>query len=178
MNSNDGQGAEEVETGTGPALTATEQERVDAGQPDSRQPAQNVSIVGWRNWGDHPLVVLFTALMSVVGLGLGFLSLQQSETNDSVRSINPCIDVVGRWDWLTTGGTVTIAEGGGLSWFPVAVNPVPAVVGIWSCSQETGELELRWSTGLSDLMHLSVDGMRLSGTNQQNQSVISAARIN
>lgn len=157
----------------------------DSGQPEHSDGSpsagqekgyQKVSIYGWRNWGDHPLFVVFTVMATLAGLGIAIYSLRDNEDNQAVRQLDPCIDVVGRWDWLTTGGTVAIAEGGGLSWFPLENNPLPAVVGMWTCAEDTGELTLNWSTGLSDRMRLSEDGLRLSGNNMQNQVVISATR--
>ncbi len=140
-----------------------------AGSDDS---SQRVSIVGWRNWGDHPVVVLFTAAATVTGLVLAALALR-----DGGPAVgDPCTAVVGRWDWLTTGGIVTVAEGGRLTFHPNDLTNLPTFTGAWQCESGSGDITMAWNTGFSDRLQLSDDGNRLSGTNDQTGTTISAVR--
>ncbi len=140
--------------------------------------AQEVSVVGWRNWGDHPLVVALTVVASIGGLVFGYVSWRGGGAAPALgeEELDPCVDVIGRWDWLTTGGIVSVVEGGTLTFHVNDATPIPTFRGTWTCSDETGEIVMRWETGLSDELTLSDDGDRLSGTNQQNGVVISAVR--
>lgn len=130
----------------------------------------------WRDFQHHPLVALFAFLASIVTV-LGFaLSLRTNNELQTPVPVDPCVDIVGRWDWLTTGGVVSVAEGGLLSWHPTIANPIPAVTGSWRCDSNSGVINLSWNTGLSDTMRLLEDRNRLSGHNDQNGTIISATR--
>ena len=132
-----------------------------------------MSRMGWRNWDDHPAVTLMTVLASVVAI----VTFARSCGPEDVQfvALDPCLDVVGRWDWLTSGGIVSIAEGGGLTWHQTTDATTPTVVGSWTCDQDTGRIELRWATGSVDDLTLSEDGGRLGGNNQVG-AAISATR--
>ena len=134
--------------------------------------SQRVTVVGWRNWGDHPLFVVFTIVATVSGLILAFRSLRDNDASVS----DPCVEVVGRWDWLTTGGIVTVAEGGRLTFHANDLTPVPIYTGNWECESGSGKIATRWNTGFSDQLRLSKDGNRLSGTNDQTGTAVSAVR--
>jgi len=135
-------------------------------------PGQRVTIVGWRNWGDHPLFVVFTVAATVTGLALAYLALG----DDEPAAKDPCVEVVGRWDWLTVGGIVAVAEGGTITYHPNDLTPVPMFTGTWDCDSGSGDIAMRWNTGFSDKLRLSEDGNRLRGTNDQNGSTVSAVR--
>ena len=123
--------------------------------------------------GDHPVVTVITLLASVVAI-VGFFRSCGPEPADPV-TLEPCVEVIGRWDWLATGGTVSIAKGGGLSWYQTANVVTPTVRGTWTCDEQTGRLVLSWDTGFVDTLALSDDGERLSGTNNAGDP-ISATR--
>jgi hypothetical protein len=153
---------------------APEQPDEAAAEQRAEPSGQRVTIVGWRNWGDHPVFVIFTVVAAVTGLILAFLALDDNDSHAGVS--DPCVDVIGRWDWLTTGGIVTVAEGGRLTFHPNDLTPVPMYTGNWQCAAASGEIAMSWSTNLSDRLTLSEDGSRLSGTNDQTGDVISATR--
>lgn len=134
--------------------------------------------LNWRHFQHHPVVTLFAFFASIVTV-LGFvLSLRANNMEQTTTRADPCAEVVGRWDWLNTGGIVSVAEGGLLTWHPTIANPIPAVTGTWQCDRNNGVISLNWNTGLSDTMQLQEDGNRLSGNNDQNGTIISATRSN
>ncbi len=149
-----------------------EGERNPESEGTAKSSGQRVTIVGWRNWGDHPLFVIFTVVATVAGLALAYVALGSDESAAS----DPCVAVVGRWNWLTVGGIVSVAEGGTLRYHPNDLTPVPMFTGTWDCDAGSGEIAMRWNTGFSDKLRLSEDGNRLHGTNDQNGSTVSAVR--
>lgn len=155
----------------GPEGTPGQPGRTEA-EVQAEPPSQKVSIVGWRNWGDHPFVVVFSVLATVTGLILASMALRDGDPSVS----DPCVEVIGRWDWLTTGGIVAVAEGGRLTFHLNDLTPVPTLTGHWQCAPASGEIAMTWNTGFSDRLRLSEDGDRLTGTNDQTGTVISAVR--
>lgn len=144
-----------------------------AGQEGTPEPpSQRVTIVGWRNWGDHPYFVVFTVVATITSLILAAAALRSGDS----PAKDPCVEVVGRWDWLTVGGIVAVAEGGRIAYHPNDLTPVPMFTGTWDCDASSGDIAMRWSTGFSDQLRLSEDGNRLHGTNDQNGSAVSAVR--
>lgn len=151
------------------------------------------SYKAWRNWGDHPLVAILTVLASVAGI-LGYLNRgSDGPSAAGVGAIPPagnaaapepdgrddrCADVAGRWDWLTTGGVVAIAETGTMKWYRLASDAVPTLNGSWECSgTNPRHLTFRWvETGFVDTVVLSRDGQRFSGANLKSGFLLSGTR--
>ncbi len=125
-----------------------------------------------RTWNDHPVVTVITVLASLVAI-IGFVRSCAQE-RAAAAAFDPCVAVVGRWDWLTTGGIVSIAEGGNLMWHMTDDTPAPSVLGRWSCDR-SGKIELRWNNNFVETLEMSADGKRMTGANQQGV-VISATR--
>ncbi len=125
-----------------------------------------------RTWKDHPIVTLISVAASLVAI-IGFVRSCAQERTEAA-ALDPCIAVIGRWDWLTTGGVVSVAEGGGLMWHMTEDAPAPSVLGQWSCDR-SGAIELRWNNNFTETLEMSEDGKRITGKNQQGV-VISATR--
>lgn len=147
----------------------------DAEQPKPA-PVQ-VQVTGWRNWGDHPIVIGFTVLASVFGIAQFFKPPAEASPGGPVQE-QGCSQVVGRWDWLSTGGVVAFAEDGLMHWYRVSTDPLPTINGTWVCQDRTPlHLTLKWvETGLVDTLVLSADGQRLAGENMANKFKLSATR--
>ncbi len=142
----------------------------------------SVRVTGWRNWGDHPFVVgltLFLALLTGVFGVLQFLGRGPDISPTSGGSaVRGCEQIVGRWDWLSTGGVVAFTADGLHHWYRVASDALPSVNGTWTCQdREPVHFTLSWiETGLVDTLVLSADGQRLVGETLANQFQLSATR--
>ena len=117
-------------------------------------------------------VGLLTGLASVATILVFVMTYGEQRRN----ALDPCVDVIGQWDWLATGGVVSIAEGGTASWRETQVASAPSTFGAWTCSEKTGDIEIRWSTGFTDNLEVVDNGERLSGRNGQGVR-ISATRV-
>lgn len=146
--------------------------------PPSRQST------GWRNWGDHPVIAGITLLASLAGIAGYLRSGPDASSRDEPRSgaeerpVRNCAQVVGRWDWLSTGGVVAIAEGGLIHWYRVATDPLPTINGTWECREgKRPHLTFSWvETKLIDTLVLAEDGERLTGANTQTGFRLSGTR--
>lgn len=153
-------------------------------------PAGGESRRGWRNWGDHPIVAVITVLASIAGI-LGYFKTTGDRRDEASMSLTPnggvveapsgagsCTGFVGRWDWLTTGGVVAIAENGTMVWYRLATDATPTITGSWECRQDrTRHVTMRWiQTGLVDTLVLSADGSRVSGANLSSGFKLSGTR--
>ena len=80
--------------------------------------------------------------------------------------IDPCSEIVGSWSWFD-GGTVTIRPDGTMG------HDSNDNSGMWDCTDpDEGIVTLRWQRGSwVDTLTLSMDGMRLEGTNNAGMSV-------
>ena len=116
-----------------------------------------------RTWNDHPIVTLITVVASLVAI-IGFVRSCAQE-RAVVAAFDPRVEVIGRWNWLTTGGVVSAAEGGGLMWHITEDAPAPSVLGQWSCDK-SGKIELRWNNNFVETLEMSEDGERMTGANQ------------
>jgi hypothetical protein len=126
----------------------------------------------WRNWGDHPVVAVVTVLASILAI-VGFV-MDRASRSTAIR----CVDMVGRWDWLSTGGVVAIGEDRKMYWYRVATDPVPTINGTWECDDDRPrQISFAWiQTGFLDTLVLSEDGQRLAGANRQTGFKLSATR--
>lgn len=126
----------------------------------------------WRNWGDHPVVAAVTVLASLVGI-IAFVLDRRSNTPEP-----SCVDAVGRWDWLSTGGVVAIAEDRGLHWYRIATDPYPSLNGEWECHEsQPRQFTFRWKeSGFVDSLRLSDDGLRFAGANLRHGFKLSGTR--
>jgi hypothetical protein len=79
-----------------------------------------------------------------------------------------CPEIAGDWRWFN-GGAVDIGENNQLSWKPTR-DSAPAATGVWKCIGDRGFV-VHWSTGFTDTLRLSEDGMALAGTNIQGAQV-------
>ncbi|MGQ0646385.1 MAG: hypothetical protein ACT4P7_02370 [Gemmatimonadaceae bacterium] len=147
-------------------------DRPDVGgsAPTEPRPARRAS---WRNWGDHPIVAIVTVLASLLAIAGFFL-----DESDKPATASGCARLVGRWDWLSVGGVVAIAEDRMMHWYRVATDPVPLANGTWECEEDNPRhIVLRWQvTMFVDTLNLAEDGQRLIGANTQNGIKLSATR--
>ena len=143
---------------------------------DPEEPVK-VKVTGWRIWGDHPLIIGVTVLSSLIAIAQVFRSgPERQSAGDGAPPT--CERIVGRWDWLSTGGVVAFTADGRMHWYPVPSNPVPPANGTWTCEDRSPpHLTLRWiETGLVDTLVLSADAERLVGENLKNHFPLSATR--
>jgi hypothetical protein len=125
------------------------------------------------------VVAILTVLASVAGI-LGYLNRGTSAPAppSDAPAATRCADVAGRWDWLTTGGVVAIAQTGTMKWYRLATDPFPTINGTWECSPANPRhLTFRWiETKLVDTVVLSGDGERFSGANLSTGFLLSGTR--
>ncbi|MBM4186729.1 MAG: hypothetical protein FJ206_05385 [Gemmatimonadetes bacterium] len=119
------------------------------------------------------MVALITVIAGVVGI-VAFVMDRRTDAPPAPR----CVDAVGRWDWLSTGGVVAVAEDRGLHWYRVSADPLPTINGVWECDEEDPHrFTFRWrETGYVDTLTLSEDRARFIGANQQTGFKLSGTR--
>jgi endonuclease/exonuclease/phosphatase family metal-dependent hydrolase len=143
--------------------------------------SRNPTLDGLAQLGDHPLIGV-TPSRASRGSRATFAPRTRAERRASqraeVRAGRNCAQVVGRWDWLSTGGVVAIAEGGFIRWYRVATDPLPTINGTWECREGArAHLTFTWiETKLVDTLVLADDGQRLTGANTQTGFRLSGTR--
>ncbi|MBC7895945.1 MAG: hypothetical protein H7066_11075 [Cytophagaceae bacterium] len=95
-----------------------------------------------------------------------------------VEGTAKCTEAAGRWDWLTTGGVVTVAAGGTLMFHRLATDALPMLNGTWECdARDHRRYTFRWiQTGLTDTVRLSENGQLMTGANVMTGFKLSATR--
>ena len=121
---------------------------------------------------------LLTALITLATVSVSSCRKDEKPPAEpSLANISQCQEITGDWDWFT-GGVVTIAPDGALSW---KQNPAVAqslsAVGRWTClDTKPRSFSLSWQTGLTDVVKLSPDQQSLSGKNLTTGAVITGTR--
>lgn len=126
----------------------------------------------WRNWGDHPVVTAITVIAGLIAIVSFF-------RGDGTKREVSCDSIVGRWDWISTGGVVAIADNRFMRWYRTASDPAPTINGTWECNDDNPtHIVFRWTeTGLIDTFNVSEDGDRMSGANQQTGFRLTGMRL-
>lgn len=154
----------------------------DRPPPDQPPPSDHpvkVQVRGWRNWGDHPVVVGITLLAGVFAIFQFFRHSPAPPPGPDDPGPQTCAGIAGRWDWLSTGGVVAFTAEGAMHWYQIPTDRLPTVSGRWECNDARQPLHftLRWTqTGLVDTLSLSADGQHLTGENLANHFKLSATR--
>lgn len=149
---------------------------------ESKRPA-------WRNWGDHPLVVVTTILASLAAIFSVYLQVRDKEPSATpplaqstppVAPAEECLDVTGRWRWHTTGGVVSIAKAGTIEWYRLASDPTPLINGTWECNAKVNprHFTFRWfQTNFVDTLVVSSNGQTMRGATTNTGFRLSGSRL-
>ncbi|MEM7023797.1 MAG: hypothetical protein AAF637_14570 [Pseudomonadota bacterium] len=83
--------------------------------------------------------------------------------------IVPCGDPLGQWVWQL-GGMVAFEEDGTVTWKPSADSDA-GFRGSWECDLTDGAVVVEWEHGFTDRLHVDLEGLTLSGTNQEGVAI-------
>ncbi len=172
----------------------TDPEKPREGNRETRSPTQKRP--AWRNWGDHPAVVVATIMASVAAIFSAYLQVRDRAPSGSATppqaesQVNgrpapetkaaECVDVTGRWRWHTTGGVVSIAKNGTIEWYRLPSDPSPLINGTWECDPKVNprHFTFRWfQTNFVDTLVLSTSGQNMRGATTNNGFRLSGSRL-